>query len=71
MGVHFARLERSSPSTERTIRNMKLKHWLFVGFALLGVLYAYHYLVQHRGVNVAGMVGVNGTRLGANAGVGG
>lgn len=48
---------------------MKLKHWIVLGFAVLGVMYAYHYFVQHKGVNVGGMVGLNGSGVRAGAGI--
>jgi hypothetical protein len=50
---------------------MKLKHWVFLAFVVIGVLATYHYFVQHKGVNLGGSVGLNGTRVRAGAGVGG
>lgn len=49
---------------------MKLKHWIVLGFAIVGVFAAYHYFVQHKGMNIGGSVGLNGTRVRAGAGVG-
>lgn len=50
---------------------MKLKHWVLTAFVVIGIIATYHYAVQHRGVSLSGMVGANGTKFAANAGVGG
>lgn len=39
---------------------MKLKHWLFLGFAAVGALALLHVYMQHGGIQgVQGLIGLN------------
>lgn len=71
MGFYVNGLEGTSPALERTKRHMKLKHWVVLAFAIIGVLAVFHYFQHQGGMNLGGSAGLNGMRVRAGAGVGG
>jgi hypothetical protein len=49
---------------------MKLKHWVVLAFAVIGVLAVFHYMQHQGGVGLGGSLNYGNGRFGAKVGAG-